>query len=579
MTVPLKASISPSVPAPPLQNTEFPSFDLSDDAENLPASERKPSSSPPPPTPSKEPQHAHDPQDIPHSSSPPPLPMSTPRRVAIPQHRSSNSTDLGPIGSPPRGSPGRTMRVNGFSPGTSPPQAAGFTSTSPFSAPGTQSVFLSYERTDGGQTDFKARSGLAASLGANRNWNAEFVQPPSAHSANGPDGKLLGSMMLGGEIAVEDEELEEFIPSSLTDLLTPEERSRRMSRTNVIGGATIKAMRDHSARSNLEGAHHRYSRSVPAPSLLSDIRSIWLNSDSPDSGMGASPARPSGVPSGLGGTPSQSFTSGSAFGGRSFGDETHTTSLLSPSNASAAFLPGLHQHYLNSKSTMLNARSVAQDLHPGPSITGTMHPNALPALNAATLSPPRVDVFSNQSLSDSRQEPYVGPAAFARAIPCGGNGLVAADADDRKNTLSPSTRALQAHAPGQSLPQGLAAGYSRIHALPPPPSIPSPGVSTGFASGQLGPSPSSNSHDWLTTESSLMGHGGGGHAGLDGMMSRLSYTPRASAALTHGQQLQPPASMARNAAGGGRWGLQGAALSPLSGPVVTVDDDLFDMDG
>ncbi|KAJ3520662.1 hypothetical protein NMY22_g12658 [Coprinellus aureogranulatus] len=31
---------------------------------------------------------------------------------------------------------------------------------------------------------------------------------------------------------------------------------------------------------------------------------------------------------------------------------------------------------------------------------------------------------------------------------------------------SPSTRALQSHAPGQSLPQGLAAGLSRIHAMP-----------------------------------------------------------------------------------------------------------------
>ncbi|EEB97337.1 hypothetical protein MPER_03365, partial [Moniliophthora perniciosa FA553] len=58
-------------------------------------------------------------------------------------------------------------------------------------------------------------------------------------------------------------------------------------------------------------------------------------------------------------------------------------------------------------------------------------------------------------------------------------------ADDPQLALSPASRALQAHAPGQSLPQGLAAGYSRIHAMP---SVGSPG-SVGVGSGGYSVSP------------------------------------------------------------------------------------------
>jgi len=51
--------------------------------------------------------------------------------------------------------------------------------------------------------------------------------------------------------------------------------------------------------------------------------------------------------------------------------------------------------------------------------------------------------------------------------------------------LSPNTRALQAHAPGQSLPQGLAAGYSRIHALPPLANLTSPNAGGGIFSSSV----------------------------------------------------------------------------------------------
>ena len=45
-------------------------------------------------------------------------------------------------------------------------------------------------------------------------------------------GRRRSAAVAAREVAVEDEEMEDFIPSSLTELLTPEERSRRMSRSH-----------------------------------------------------------------------------------------------------------------------------------------------------------------------------------------------------------------------------------------------------------------------------------------------------------------------------------------------------------
>ena len=158
---------------------------------------------------------------------------------------------------------------------------------------------------------------------------------------------------------VEDEDLEDFIPGSLTDLLTPEERSRRYSRTNAtnpVASGGLTPNRDAwgaGARPSVETHHHRYSRSVPAPSLLGDIKSIWADNGQVPVGS------PRGTDlsingGGLGsGTPS-SFKSNSGFGGRSLADD-HISSFLSPSNASAAFLPGLHHHYLNPKPNVMTA--------------------------------------------------------------------------------------------------------------------------------------------------------------------------------------------------------------------------------
>jgi hypothetical protein len=114
-------------------------------------------------------------------------------------------------------------------------------------------------------------------------------------------GPVRGPGHFGRDIAVEDEDLEDFLPSSLNDLLTPEEHSRRMSRSNsgqgpgaTLGtnGTGIGAGELGSGMDTGTGTGngrtgtqlvmgHRYSHSVPAPTLLSDIKSIWADVNAP----------------------------------------------------------------------------------------------------------------------------------------------------------------------------------------------------------------------------------------------------------------------------------------------------------
>ncbi|KII84318.1 hypothetical protein PLICRDRAFT_167839 [Plicaturopsis crispa FD-325 SS-3] len=623
MNMPLKATISPSAPAPPLKDTDFASFDLLDDTNKLSAAPAQSKASPElsasdPAVESSKPANAADAKDSKDVSKPSPpqhLPVSTPsapRRLGLGQHRSSsNSIDFGPIGSPPRSSPsaGQT-RINGFSPGTSPAHGAvGFTSTSPFSAPGTQTAFLSYnEKTD--SSDFKAHSGLAASLGTTRTWNTNLGPVPS-QVTNRADANKSGAKGLGNEFAVE-EDLEEFLPSSLTDLLTPEERSHRMSRTNQgqhVGSPGMLGAQENLAGGQNQNADrfHQFSRSVPAPSLLGDVRSIWADNGS---GLPGSPgAHGAG---GLGsGTPA-SYKSGAGFGGRSFGEDGPSPSLLSPSNASAAFLPGLHHHYLNSKSGIQRSSSnlrAGGAFHPS-GLSGTTTPNHNPnqyqpsgGHNDAAFSPPRMNAFGNRppfesNPSDPYHQPYTHNNNSNRSV-SGGNGGFGNEGEDRRTALSPSALALQAHAPGQSLPQGLAAGYSRIHAQPLPPSIPSPSAAGVLSSSHIALSPYPvNGHDWSSNVGGQGDHAsftqGGGNAqgspsGLDSMFSRLSYSAAASRgppglpplgapAQVQSQPVVSPPGIVRNTSGR-NWQSQGP-LSPLSGPVVTGDDDdLFSMDG
>lgn len=623
----LKATISPSAPAPPLKDTDFATMSFGmHDTDKLPSAPALP-----PQQPDIEKEVL---KDLPSVVKPPsptsPLPLSTP---SAPRR---TPADFGPIGSPPRSSP--HARLNGFSPGASP-GGIGFLreGTSPFSAPGTQSTFFPGGTPStppataaAGQSEFKQRSGLAASLGVTRGGWTDFGPVPS--------------QVLSHNTAVledEDQDLEEFIPGSLSDLLTPSERSRRMSRTNTTQTRPVlSAQHSHSGLLNpaTNESRHHYSRSVPAPSLLGDIKSIWSDNPHPSPSQNHSALGSTGV-----GTPSSfKSTTTSNFGGRSL-DLRAEDNHLSPSNASAAFLPGLHHHYLNrggGTGGMGMQRSVSggeraalqahanfsgQQQQQGQGIGLGLNGNGM---SSTAFSPPRMNVFGSRppfvahdSLSQITQTPqsqsqlhaqlqaqsqsssHLQDQYYNRAQP-----ILSEPHHQQHNPISPSARALQAHAPGQSLPQGLAAGYSRIHALPPPPNLPSPAFSgigsPGSGNGSGIGSPGTNQNmEWLglgkAPEQQQQGlapstSGPGGSTGLESMFSRLSYSAAAAASSRPAQpsnlsasstNVNPnptptPAAVSRNPSGGKPWQGTGGPLSPLSGPVVTGDDDdLFSMDG
>jgi RNA-binding, Nab2-type zinc finger len=542
-SVTFKATISPSAPAPPVKDIDFASFGLPDETNKLPSAPAH-GKSPPNEVSKDEEQSVNIPEikeNSPVSKSPlsPLLPCapSAPRRVAKPS--SPKGADFGPIGSAPHSaSPANYVApINGLSPGTSPSTGAGVLSSSPFSAPGHQSRYPAFDRGDD-SSDFRIRTGLAASLGATRSLAGDFMSAPKrVASANVEAGR--------GDSAVEEEDLEEFLPGSLTDLLTPEERSRRLSRTNASRPAV--GPWDPSQRPSVEAHHHRYSRSVPAPSLLNEIKSIWAE---PGTGIAGSPDQRSSV-GGLGnGTPS-SFKSNSNFGGRAL-EET-----ISPSNASAAFLSGMH-HYFGKTGQQRSTRPPPSLHHSGVPGASSSNPSSLNAFGVgangvASSTIPRT-AFGNHVHEVGPTEHFTGHDFPGRPIP----GF--SSEEDKRLALSPSTRALQAHAPGQSLPQGLAAGYSRIHALPPTISPSTPGTFSPPKQSTF----SSAGGDWID-------HPGTQSGNLDAAMSRISYSARVPSGQLSSGTRHPSGRAWQNGPG---------LLSPLSRPVVTHDDDdLFSMDG
>ncbi|KAF8169860.1 hypothetical protein K438DRAFT_1982987 [Mycena galopus ATCC 62051] len=627
----LKATISPSTPAPPVKDTDFASFGVLDESSQLPTAPARNKS--PSPTLTK--------------PSSPTLPVSAPRRPSF----SSPTKDFGPIGSPPSSATSPSSRMHS---GTPPTQANGFLSTSPFSAPGSKPPFMGYG--DSG------RQGMAASLGSGMamggglaGWNANGNQVSSSPLR----GSLLSAGRMNGrptngdyDISVEYEELgvktrrkptledsedlEEFLPSSLTDLLTPEERMRRMSRTNSGQSPGIESSSPHRHGLGVPLGHnagagagggHRYSRSVPAPSLLGgDLKSIWSEGPPPPHAHPQASGLP-GSPMGIG--PS-SYSSASGFGGREFDGAPssfaeRTLPSLSPSNASAAFLPGIH-HYIAQNKQQAGA-GVRTTSNPGNPNGGPFASNA-----AAQQGPPGIAHYLqsgpsgvHNAINNHAPSPYVRPNPFdltqqAHAPhPGAHNGPPPGIAPHPQHAglpgagdthiLSPNARALQAHAPGQSLPQGLAAGYSRIHALPPlPPTAGSPSPAA------FGTSPGANangynaSRDWATMSTGSVSGSPGfmsfmkppqapastaastgappkgvvasppPSAGLDSMFSQRSYS---AATRTSGVPTLA-APMQRNASGGPKW-QGGAPMSPLGGPAVTAasaddGDDLFSLD-
>lgn len=554
-----KATISPSAPAPPLRDTDFP-FGLPDDfdqpiqaqtqtkrvessgkgeiegsARSLTARSSEDATASTQSTASAVPNNGSTPPQQP-TQRPSPLPLSTPStRRGYPRQNGSGDFGFGPIGSPPRSSPGHTPtsqqaaqpghRINGFSPSTSPTGSgvgagAAMPSTSPFSAPGPKSIFMSYslDRDSSASTQIKASAntlasgGAAASLGGVRGWD------------------IMGSAL--GGLHDDDDDLEEFLPSSLNELLTDEEKKRRWSRT---GGQ----------RPTVE-QHHRYSRSVPAASLMDNVKNIWNEntSDIPRSG-GPSP------------------------------------SMLGTSNVSTGFMPRRPSVPVSRAFSDSPNTAHPNNVHFGfngaesPSTGGFASP--LTGLYNFNRPQPQQHPATSTANSFNIQQPRPIPGAGEEVF----NG----------NPLSPSARALQEHAPGQSLPQGLAAGLSRIHIKPPvalgTSSSPrhvsslhggSPSSGLGSTVGRGMSSGISLSGDFLT----------GLSQGSPSAMSRDSFDRLPSFGSRSGGMNTPNANSGGPSPGSSAMGMgfrrqQWAShplSSPLSGPVITNDDadGLFAMD-
>ena len=530
---PFRTTISPSAPAPPVQDIDFTLSGLPDENENLypaPARGKSPSGED-----AEETSKTKDADTVSEESeevavetkppSPPHVIIPTvSKRVVKPTSPKVN--EFGAIGSNPGSvSPRNLDPLSNLSPGSSPSKALALHPPSPFSAPGHQTTFAPYDHAKD-SLDFRPRAGLASSLGTNQTFTGEFLSSSHRPIVFRTD-SLEGS-------AVEEEDL---VPGSLTDLLTPEERFRRMSRSKA----------DTEGLQRPSESHHRYSRSVPSTSLLSDVRSIWQ-----EPGIAASPDQRAGLGGGLGnGTPS-SFTSNSTFGGHTLEDP------LAPSNASAAFLSGMHR-YLGNKGPQQRTTHRPSAVLPPNSYNASNNPSSSysAGLNGSALSPSRVSALSNQMYDLARHEPYTANDVSGRPIP----GFRGEGREDANMMVSHSTRALQSHEPGQSLPQGLAAGYSRIHALPPTmsPATPnafSPPKPSGF--GAIG-------GEWGDLSSSPRSGGN-----LDAAVTRLSYSPATSRIPTNHTSNRIPSSRGfTNGVG---------LLSPLSQPITADDDDLFNME-
>jgi len=259
---------------------------------------------------------------------------------------------------------------------------------------------------------------------------------------------------------------EEFLPGSLTELLNPRERARRLSRresgsapgvtsgsvgiragwvsssggggeaTNLGGLGSTGSSWD--SRPNMDALLHRQAMSAGAVDG-GFLRSLW-----DDAGEDARrkvrqqdlEAPPASAAAAVGGLSSMFAGAGGSNEG-SLTAPPDTGFQLGPSNSSVAFLPTFTAH-----------RQAILGDHGSPVSRGNLHSPSRP-------SPLHRD-STNQAISSSNVPVKDGlEVQHAHLAP-----------QHLRPLVSPGTRALEAHAPGQSLPQGLAAGLSRMHLRP-----------------------------------------------------------------------------------------------------------------
>lgn len=205
-----------------------------------------------------------------------------------------------------------------------------------------------------------------------------------------------------------DDHGEDLIPSSLSDLLTPTERARRMSRTDSREGYAGSPSRQNFINPHQYVGAERLAQSANAAIPTGDFLQALWSKDGGDArkDLGAKP--------------------------------TDVSGSASPATPELSFSPS--QPQTNLRQSLLSQQR-------NPSSPGVQIRQVAPAVDAPFLMRERTD------------------------------------------PSSPTARALSEHAPGQSLPGGLAAALSRMHMQPRP--------SSGLASGTMSPAkpPRREDHD------------------------------------------------------------------------------------
>lgn len=417
--------------------------------------------------------------------------------------------------------------------------------TSPFSMPGSRSLFMPLSSSQTSQSNIPAylaggqgplNVGVPASFAGSRavGWGIGnegrrpslpgHNQRPSLGAASLRSGILDGSAF---EEENEDLEAEEFLPSSLSDLLTKEERERRFSRGGAIRPTKESLLPIEGLNTPVEDdavwertvrqrpnvgdqvpsdATNAFSRSVPATNLIGQVRSLWdrdATTANTNPGLPGTSAGMSRTTTAGGGITQEMFSGVSG----SYGPSPSMLSSSVMSNASNAFLQ--------------SSRLGAGDVHPS-------HKPLVNDLQVGSYNPSSMLYQKQQQMSQAAHQHHSSISGFPSSLSnrngtqgvtspaAGGYSMYSGPPDltaDNKSGLTSmytqrtsqqmqhrpamttqnTTTHMHAndsltglrHEPGQSLPRGLGAGLSRIHFVPAGSlgsTVGSPPLGSGFGS-------------------------------------------------------------------------------------------------
>lgn len=347
-------------------------------------------------------------------------------------------------------------------------------STSPFAAPGSRALFLSSSYDAYGQdresafptslpaSTMRDGGGRPGGLSATRRSFLDHRTDSVRSDYEADD---------GGAVEEESSDGEEFLPSSLSELLTEHEMERRMTRRN--------SNQPHSTAAG--GGRPLFSTSVnatfPINRLYSDSglytkkeighlprtadqqqqQQSWIESAPPRNAPEDDFART--ISRRHSERPAQTFGGGDVFGGRSQDAEDDGLSRSPPPP----------QSMFDSTHTL---RPNAFNAPAGPS---TSYNDPFKHIASTSVNPTRSNLAALWDRSSSGIPSSSGPqtrhgfnlSSSPHVPPPAASSRLGGNSSAQQPVMSPSSRALASHAPGMSLPGGLGVTLSRLHFQPP----------------------------------------------------------------------------------------------------------------